>query len=95
MMTLIGITAPLADAWGMHDSGVGAGWWAIMMIGTFALWASVVIGFVWLVRGGLNRSDRAAPSPDAPLETLNRRLASGEISPEEYSETRRLLGADR
>jgi len=76
----------LADADGYHMDG---GWWVVMAIGMVLFWALVIAGLVWLVReltgrGGLKlRQD--------PLELLDRRLAEGTISPEDYRERREIL----
>ncbi len=70
----------------MHNFGWG--WWLVMSIGMVAFWALVIYGIVWLIRGGQNVQQRVEPSPESPRQILERRLAAGEISIEEY---RRLL----
>jgi putative membrane protein len=77
--------------WYMH--GAGWGWWLLMSVGMVAFWAGVVYLVVWLVRG-VPPSRRQQPtdtSSDPPLELLQRRLAAGEISVDEYNERRELL----
>jgi len=76
----------LADSgWGHMDGG----WWVVMAVGMVLFWALVIVGLVWVVReltgrGGLRlRQD--------PLELLDRRLAEGAISPEDYRERRAIL----
>ncbi len=68
-----------------------------MMIGMLVLWALVVVGIVWLVRelsgGGAWGSRRSERQPEA-LELLDRRLADGSISPEDYRERRAILTGD-
>jgi putative membrane protein len=84
--------APLADTFdGHHDWGDG--WWIVMAIGMLAFWALVIVGAIWLVRElAANRRSGAHPRADpGALEILDRRLAEGAISIEEYRERRRAL----
>lgn len=71
------------------------GWWIVMMIGMLLFWALLVVGIVWLVRSraGGGNGPGSAPRDEgaAPLEILERRLAEGSISVEEYEERRRVL----
>jgi putative membrane protein len=64
----------------------GSGW--AMLIGMVLFWALVVVAIVWLVRsapwGGYHR-------PESPLDLLERRFASGEITADEYRERRSVL----
>lgn len=79
---------PLADYWGMHDGDVGLGWGLVMTLGMLVFWGLVIAGFVWLVRSGWSsRGERG----DSPLDILDRGLAQGTISPEEYERRRALL----
>lgn len=80
----------LADAWGMHDGDVGTGWMIAMMVGMAIFWGLVIVGVVWLLREVIGRN---RPSSN-PLEILDRRLAEGEVSVEEYDQRRKAL-ADR
>ena len=66
----------------MHNFGWG--WWTVMSIGMVVLWALVIYGLVWLVRGSQNVQQRDARPPESPRQILKRRLAHGEISVEEY-----------
>jgi len=84
----------LADD-GWWDGHMSGGWWIVMMIGMILFWALVVVALVWLIRSGpelfgSRLSERAQTRPDA-LEILERRLAEGEISIEEYRERRSVL----
>lgn len=81
----------LADAWGMHGGDVGTGWMVVMMLGMAIFWGLIVVGVVLLLRQAINRDRRADINP---LDTLDRRLAEGELSIEEYGQRRKLL-ADR
>ncbi len=71
----------------MH--GIGWGWWLLMSFGMVAFWGLVIWGIVALVRGE-NLGSRQ-PEDDRPLDVLQRRLARGEISVEEYEELRDAL----
>ncbi len=79
--------------WGNHMDNWGAGWWILMTVLMVAFWGLVIFGVVWLVRslagghpGDLGRS---------ATEVLDHRLASGEISPEEYRQRRDTLSGGR
>lgn len=73
--------------WCGHMDGWGAGGWA-MMIGMVLFWALVIVVIVWLVR---SQSWGAHHHPDSPLDLLDRRFASGEITADEYRERRSIL----
>jgi putative membrane protein len=84
----------LADG-GWWDGHMSGGWWIVMMIGMILFWAFVVVAVVWLIRSGpelfgSRTGEREQTRPDA-LEILERRLAQGEISVEEYRERRSVL----
>jgi putative membrane protein len=80
------LSAMVAGAFGHMDSG----WWVVMMIGMVLFWALVVVAIVWLVRN-LAPGERAARREAPPMELLDRRLAEGSISVDEYEERRRIL----
>ncbi|MFN8215117.1 MAG: SHOCT domain-containing protein [Solirubrobacterales bacterium] len=74
--------------WGNHMGNWGAGWWILMAFLMVVFWGLVIVGIVWLVRSltpghGGHRA--------TPIDVLERRLASGEISPEEFRERRATL----
>ena len=76
----------------MND--VGWGWWVLMSVGMVVFWGLVVYGVVWLARSA-NSADRASTVPPGPTESpqhvLKRRLASGEISVDEYDTLRSVV----
>lgn len=80
----------LADnGWGNHMGDWGAGWWIAMALMVVVFWALVIVGVVWLVRS-LGGGHHTIQHRD-PAEVLDHRLASGEISVDEYRERRELL----
>jgi uncharacterized membrane protein len=85
----------LADTWGMHGDDVGAGWMIVMMAVMVAFWAAVILGIVWLVRGGFEgrRERQAEGRMPTASEILERRFAEGAISVEDYRERRQILAS--
>jgi putative membrane protein len=75
--------------WGNHMSDWGAGWWIVMTVLMVAFWALVILGIVWLVQSlaGSHRGGRG----HSAIAILDHRLASGEISPDEYGQRRDML----
>ena len=90
MSAIVAVLVPFADNDFGHMGDWGAGWWILMMLGMVAFWGLVIVGIVWLVRELAGRHERAATTV-GPLELLDRRLAEGQISPDEYEERRRIL----
>lgn len=73
----------------MH--GIGWGWWLLMSLGMVGFWALVVFAILAVVRAGSSEPERRVETPERPLDALQRRLAAGEISVEEYTERRDAL----
>lgn len=74
--------------WG-HMDGWGTGSWVGMVILMVLFWGLVIVGILWLVRSAAGTQP---PSQRADaMAVLDHRLASGEISPEEYQERRQLI----
>ena len=92
MNTIMVVPYLLAD-WGHMDGGG----WVFMGFGMLIFWALVIFGIVWLVR---TLSDRRPPGagrsgePSA-LDVLDRKLAEGTVSVEDYRERRQLLTGER
>jgi putative membrane protein len=82
---------PLADTWGMHGGDVGIGWMIVMMLGMIIFWGLIIVGIVWLLREGIGRSHHQAAAE--PLAILDRRLAEGQLSVEEYEQRKKTLAA--
>lgn len=76
-----------------NHMGWGIGGWIVMGLGMVIFWGLVVAGLVWLVRTAAGSKDRT-PIREAPtdaLSILERRLAEGSISVDEYRERHRVL----
>jgi uncharacterized membrane protein len=68
------------------------GWWVLMLFGMVLFWGLVGLAIYLLVREvGSRRDQRPGSGSTDALETLDRRLAEGLISPEEYRERRALI----
>jgi uncharacterized membrane protein len=61
-----------------------------MSIGMLALWALLVYGLVFLLRGE-RPHQQPERSEETPREILRRRLAAGEITIDEYEHVREAL----
>jgi putative membrane protein len=86
------LTVLLADTWGMHGDDVGTGWMIVMMVVMLLFWAAVILGIVWLVRGGATGNwSLPARRSETPTDILERRFAEGEISAEDYRERREVI----
>lgn len=72
---------------GMYGPGFGI--WGALLGGLMMLlfWGGLIVLVVWAVR---QFGDRRGSGED-PLAVLNRRLAAGEITQEQYEQTRRAL----
>lgn len=73
----------------MHGDDIGTGWMIVMMLGMIIFWGLVIVGIVWLLREAIGRSHHQAANP---LAILDRRLAEGQISVEEYEQRKETLG---
>ncbi len=69
---------------GYYMGGMHGLWWIVWV---------VLIGLLVLYMRGRPNAQRRPP-PETPLEVLQRRLASGEVSPEEYEKRKALLDRD-
>jgi putative membrane protein len=75
------------------------GWgWGMGLLGGLGMllfWGLIIGLVIWLIVT-LTRSNQGAASrgaqPDSALETLRRRLAAGEITPQEFDTLRQKLG---
>lgn len=68
------------------------GWWIVMVLGMILFWGLLIFGAVWLVRDlGSHRGRQDHRAETDPLAILDRRLAEGAISSEEYRQRRQIL----
>lgn len=88
-MSVLAVVFVFADSLDMHEWG--SGMWIAMMLGVLIFWCLVIAGVVWLVREVTGGARRRQERED-PLDILQRRLADGDISVEEYERRRAALG---
>jgi putative membrane protein len=68
--------------------GLGHDWWILMMVVMAAFWALVIPASIWVLHSlTADPRDRG----ETAVEELDRRLARGEISADEYRERRDAL----
>lgn len=92
-MFLSSISLTFADYSGNGHMDWGDGWWVVMAVGMVLFWGLLIF---WLVREFGSRRDRGGSTgPDDPLEILDRRLAEGLITPEQYRERTDILAKGR
>ena len=89
---LSGFVVLAQSDWSDHMD-VGDGWWVVMMVGMLVFWAAVALAVAWALRGWA-ADRRVAPAErtgDSALTVLDRTLAEGKISVEDYERRRRVL----
>jgi uncharacterized membrane protein len=75
-----------------YQHNMGAGGWIFMALGNIVIWGLIIAFIVWLARDLRTRPHRHHITSGASAsEILDRRLASGEISPEQYERLRTTL----
>jgi putative membrane protein len=72
--------------YGAHQAAFG--WWILFPILWFLFWVTVVGLAVWLIRTWPRRDVRF---PQDPLDILRRRLATGEITEQQFNDVRKVL----
>jgi putative membrane protein len=76
--------------WQMHD---GWGWWmASGWLWMIVFWALIIWGIARLARGD---DRRTSTREQTPLEVLERRYASGELTDEQFESMRRRLAGEQ
>ena len=60
-----------------------------MMFGMALLWGAILLSFVWFVRGGF--APRQQRSEETALTILDRRIAEGALSPDDYRQRKSVL----
>ncbi len=90
-MTSLALLLPLGDFDGHMDWD--GGWGAVMLIGMVIFWGLVIGAAIWLFRefGASSRAKAGDGEAEGPLRILDRRLAEGLVSVEEYQERRSVL----
>ena len=74
----------------MWYNGGGGGWdWLWMGGGGVLFVGAVILLAIWAIRGFSGPKQ----SGDSAMDTLRKRLAAGEISPEDFDKTKKALGA--
>ncbi|HET7421829.1 MAG TPA: SHOCT domain-containing protein [Candidatus Dormibacteraeota bacterium] len=73
----------------MWDYGVGGLGWLWMGVMMVLFWGGVIVVAVWAFRSFAGPRAGADPA----FDLLRRRLAAGEITPEEFERLRKALGA--
>jgi len=86
LLTDVLVVAQSSD-WDGHHGDWGGGWWIVMLL----FWVLVAAGVIWAVRASSGPRPHERHAGATPLEILERRLAEGSISVEEYEERRRAL----
>lgn len=81
--------AMIADGWNMHGD-MGTGGWVVMALVMILFWGAIIALIVWAVRSGTQTR-----SGGDPRTILDRRLAAGEITIEEYEQRRSILDGTR
>jgi uncharacterized membrane protein len=74
--------------WGNH---MGTGDWVFSIFGTLIILALIVGLFVWLVSPGSRSDTGPSAAGESAREILDRRLAGGEITVEQYRQLRGAL----
>lgn len=84
--TALGAFLPVADGW--HHGWDGP-WFLLFPL----FWGLVILGIIWIVRGGppWRRGRSSAPRVETGIEVLERRFAEGGLSADEYRERRAIL----
>ena len=81
----------MMDGW-YDGSGMGGGWWILMMV----FWIGLIAAIVWAgarLFAQPGPTDHSGGAGERPGEILARRLASGEIDAETYDALREKLRA--
>ena len=69
--------------WGNH---MGTGGWVFSIFATLIVLALIVAAIAWLFSARRDRGSSLSPPGDSANEILNRRLASGELTAEQYEQ---------
>jgi uncharacterized membrane protein len=76
----------------MHwGNNMGAGSWIFSILGTLLILALVVAAIAWLLSARRDPDSSLSTRGESANEILNRRLASGELTGEQYTQLRETL----
>jgi uncharacterized membrane protein len=68
-----------------YQHNMGAGGWTFMVLGNILIWGLLIAFIIWLAQDLRTRPHRHhLTSSVSASEILDRRLASGEINPDQY-----------
>ena len=76
--------------WFYHDD-VGWGWMLFGSLWMVAFWGTVIGLVVWGIRQATSSRTERPPINETPLEIAQKRLARGEITPDQFEELKRAL----
>ncbi len=75
--------------WGFHD---GMGWWMLFGgMGMMVFWAVIIGLVVWSVTRVAGGREERGEQSQSPIDIVERRLARGEISKDEFEDLKRAL----
>ncbi len=79
-----------------YQQNMGAGGWIFMALANIVIWGLIIAFIVWLAQDLRSRPHRHHITSGASAsEILDRRLATGEIKPDEYQRLRTTLAQSR
>ncbi len=81
-----GMMLPMMLFWGAII--LGAIWLGGMMLPMVLFWGAIILGAIWVIRGVVERRPHRR---DEAIEILDRRLAEGAITFDEYREKKTTL----
>ncbi len=75
-----------------YQHNMGTGGWVFMVLGNIVIWGLIIAFIIWLATDWRSRPHRHHITSGASAsEILDRRLASGEINPDQYQRLRTTL----
>lgn len=78
--------------WSGNAGGFGWAWlWPIWLVVAVLFWVGLIALVIWAARTIIAPRRDPGSTPETALEILRRRLAAGEITPEEFDRIRHLL----
>lgn len=90
---LVGVAGHGWAGW-YWQGGYGWSWlWPIWLVVALLFWAGLIALVIWAVRATIapHRRDNREATLQTAMEILRRKLAAGEVTPEEFERIRDLL----